>query len=108
MPANATSNLLPLSNFLNLSELSQEIILAHKSTARIVEEKLAAAEQLMLAAQKEIFAAIEALEDDEDDTAGAQKLFKSTGALIRATFREKTMVKHYGTAPKTAAISRSI
>lgn len=82
--------------------------MARTITSKIVEEKLAAAEQLMLAAQKEIFAAIEALEDDEDDTAGAQKLFDSTGALIRATLREKTLVKHNGTAPKTSAISRSI
>lgn len=82
--------------------------MAAGSNSTFVAEKLAAAEKLMLDAQKEIFAAIESLEEDESDTAGAQKLFNSTGTLIRATLREKTLVKHYGVAPKTAEISRAI
>lgn len=82
--------------------------MAANSNSTFVAEKLAAAEQLMLEAQKEIFAALEHLEENEGDTAGAQKLFNSTGTLVRATLREKTLVKHYGSAPKTSAISRRI
>jgi ABC-type taurine transport system substrate-binding protein len=82
--------------------------MAANVNSKFIEEKLAAAEQLMLAAQKEIFAAIESLEDTESDKAGVEKLFNSAGTLIRATTREKILVKHYGSAPKTAAISRGI
>lgn len=78
------------------------------ANSNFVAEKLAAAEKLMLDAQKEIFAAIEFLEETEGNTDGVEKLFNSSGTLIRATTREKILVKHNNTAPKTAAISRGI
>lgn len=71
-------------------------------------EKLAAAERLMLEAQKEIFAAIEHLEESEGETTGVQRLFNSTGVLIRATTCEKILLHHYGKAPKTIEIARGI
>lgn len=78
------------------------------ANSNFVAEKIAEAEKLMLAAQKEFFAAIEFLEETEDDTTGVRALFNSTGTLIRSTTREKILVKHNNTAPKTAAISRGI
>lgn len=76
--------------------------------APFIESKLTEASKLILEAQTAIAEALESLEDSEEHSteAGVKQLFDSAGALLRSTNREKILVKHGDSAPKTASLAR--
>lgn len=74
----------------------------------LIESKLTEVTRLILEAQTILGETLESLEDSEERSteAGIKRLFDSAGSLIGATNRERILVKHGESAPKTAQLVR--